>query len=113
MKKVIDGHLYDTDKAREICRSDLQESDAVLFMTKSGKFFICESDTCHPMSEKRARNWAKVFGLIDDTDFDEKICRIDAQLTIKCPKRIVEQFNQRKKETGLAAWELLETLLKQ
>jgi len=52
MKKVIDGKLYDTETAEEICGysfgngGDFERVDETLYRTKKGIFFIAGSGGC-------------------------------------------------------------------
>ncbi len=63
MKKIIDGKLYDTDTAKELCdlspigfsSSDFRWEDTRLYVTKKGAFFIAGEGNA-------MTRWAKTVG---------------------------------------------------
>ena len=70
MKQVIDGKIYDTDKARRVCdlpsptqnRRDFQWHETGLYRTTKGRFFLAgEGADASVKGNPRARaNWNHV-----------------------------------------------------
>ena len=55
MYKVIDGHRYDTETAREMARA----GKAVIYRTKAGLYFLSCAGTIKPLTLDAAQAWVE------------------------------------------------------
>lgn len=61
MKYVLDGKIYDTDKAEELCVGYVYDTSVVmpvtLYQTKKGNYFVvyCHSRQAEAVTEDRAK----------------------------------------------------------
>lgn len=80
MKKVINGKVYNTETAKEICKysngkawNDFDVFASELYQTKKGSFFVLEYDFQHVyvplikvLSESEAKEYVEKYGNADD-----------------------------------------------
>lgn len=138
MRKVIDRHLYDTDKARKLGKWETPDGYSLdyiketLYRTRSGQYFLHgyggaatkyaqslglnswgDGEQIIPLTEEIARIWAEQH--LTPKAY-EKAFRVEGDdkilLAIRATPETVEAFNARKKAEGLTAGELLAKLLR-
>lgn len=79
MRKIINGKIYDTEKAEYLgsydngcCRNNFSFYEAELYKTKKGNYFIWVGGRCmggsniYTVSKEQARQWAEKHLKIDD-----------------------------------------------
>ena len=135
MYKVIDGHKYDTETAREQAsweptpyQSDFSWFRETLYRTKAGLYFIhgdgnaasryarscgqnewCGGEAIKPLSEDAARAWAEEHcdGRTYERIFGDPDDGPVRQLNIKLSRRDADRLDTIKKATGLTYTELI------
>ena len=127
MKKVIGGHVYNTDSARKLADysnkgdwNDFEHVEESLYKTKAGHYFLHgqggpltrygSEEKIIPLTEEQAKAWGKT--ALDDDSFDRIFGDQDiTALAIRVPRELFDRFNTLKNEKGLTAREMLEYLL--
>lgn len=138
MNKVISGHRYDTDTAKQLAEweneygiSDFHHIHEVLYRTKAGLYFLhgcggsaskyaetCGQNTWRggeqivPLDEEAARSWAEK--CLDADDYEAIFGRLEEDrvpMSALLPESVKVEFDRRRKDQGRTAGEYIEHLM--
>lgn len=123
MKQVIDGAVYDTERAQRICEwpdNDVEEYGG-LFRTKSGKFFAHDFDTQAEKEVIRPLDRLDVaialYDLIGDVDIVKQIIGVkpsdesDKQLAVKLDNATYSLMRETAADKGVSMASLVEDMV--
>lgn len=137
MKKIIDGHKYDTNTAKKIgeesynCSGDLDFCEEELFRTKSGMYFIhgcggpqsryaenvgqnewAQGSRIIPLSEESAKEWAE--NALDADEYEAVFGEVEedtAQISATITADVKSKLDKLKKGTGETTAEIIMRLI--
>ncbi|MEA4922835.1 MAG: hypothetical protein VB031_05650 [Eubacteriaceae bacterium] len=107
MKKVIDGHLYDTQTAKIIAEN---ADGAELYRTKSHRFFCYDGEAIFPVADPRL--WIR--SMLDLTQIELALRLMDAPtvvLVAEVPLPVKVAIQSQKKRTGQTYGEIITDLV--
>lgn len=137
MKKVIDGHMYNSATAKplasykaELPVSDFGYFEETLYRTKAGLYFLHGKggpstkyaefsygmygggEKIIPLTEEAAKAWGE--RLLDEDEYEEVFGRVEedrALIGAQVPESVKKKFDADRKKMGMTAGEYVEYLM--